>query len=78
MSLIKLPNIRKFPVPEKAKSVLFTDYPEILFELNEKFAINTSAFYLNGEPWVRISCQIFNTISDYEKLRDAVLNLMKE
>ncbi|CAD5118526.1 DgyrCDS7219 [Dimorphilus gyrociliatus] len=78
MSLIKLPCMKKYPIPEEAKEILFTDYPELLFKLNEEFHINTSVFCLNGEAWIRISSQIFNSMHEYEKLRDVILTLSNE
>lgn len=78
MSLIKLPKIQKFSLPKDANNVVFMDFDELIVVLRDRFKICVPVFTIYGQPWLRISCQIYNTLADYEVLRDAILTLMKE
>jgi len=43
-----------------------------------RFKVQGQFSQLSGEPWVRISTMVYNTIEDYEKLADAILTLKAE
>jgi len=43
-----------------------------------RFKVQSLFFQQEGQPWVRISANIYNTAEDYEKLADAILTLKNE
>jgi len=43
-----------------------------------RFKVQVIFFQQDGQPWVRISAMIYNTVEDYEKLADAILTLKAE
>ena len=56
---------------EKEKKTLTTD-------VRNRFNIHCTFLQDGGQPWVRISVMVYNTIEDYEKLADAILTLKAE
>lgn len=62
MKIVKLPKSAKVPVPD----ITITDslVVEILNEHNTVIAITTS----NGHIWMRISCNVYNTFADFDRL----------
>ena len=49
----------------------------LLFILMDRFNIVVPCVYCQGAPYVRISANIYNTMEDYDKLADAILQLNK-
>lgn len=45
---------------------------------SKKYGITVAVFGLHGRPCVRISASVYNSMEDYEKLRDAVLDMIRE
>jgi len=43
-----------------------------------RFKVQSYFFQQDGQPWVRISAMVYNTMEDYEKLADAILTLKAE
>lgn len=94
MRLIKMPELKSFPVPHiavdpsghaplseesiaerhKAEDASFS----VVKALCDKHSVDTFVSLIQGSFYVRISCYIYNEMSDYEKLRDAVLALADE
>ncbi|XP_013398268.1 hercynylcysteine sulfoxide lyase [Lingula anatina] len=70
MRLIKLPPLNNYPPSEILQLVA-----DIYFKYN---VIGCVVQPDNGDLWVRISGQIWNTTEDYKKLGDAVLKLQAE
>ena len=46
-------------------------------ELAENYNVTSMIRFVDGEPWVRVSAQIYNTMEDYEALADAVLDIKR-
>ncbi|CAD5119805.1 unnamed protein product [Dimorphilus gyrociliatus] len=78
MSLIQLPKLKKYPPPKESENVVYMDHDDLITVLRDRFKICVPTFIIYGECWVRISAQIYNTLEDYEVLRDAIYTLMKE
>ena len=51
---------------------------ELRSVLANRFDICSVVIVLSGRPWVRLSAQVYNTMSDYERLAAAVLTLVSE
>ena len=47
-------------------------------DLHDIYDIWASVQFLSGELYIRLSVNIYNTMADYEKLRDAILELQQE
>ena len=57
---------------------MFCDLSSLRDHLCEKYRITTVCLRINGKDWVRLSANVYNCIEDYEKLRDAVLDLLQD
>ena len=51
----------------------FCDLTALKEHLLDEYLITAVCVHLNDRNWVRLSANVYNTIEDYEKLRDAVL-----
>ena len=49
----------------------------IVDSLGYKYRVIVSIHTTAGELWLRVSCNAYNTRSDFEHLSEAVLDLMK-
>lgn len=67
MILIRVPELSRF-------SAVNSDEFEKKFR--ENFNIEVFAVQLYGEFWFRLSVQIYNTLKDFEILRDTVKSLL--
>ena len=74
MKLVELPDIKTHPIPDEALQAPFgdSDLHTVLFTDHD---VTTTAMYVEGRHWIRISGQIYNTMEHYEKLAEAVLKL---
>ena len=54
------------------------DKPSLTKDVWHRFKVQTTFFEQDGQPWVRISANVYNTIEDYEKLANAILTLKAE
>ena len=43
--------------------------------LHHSYSVEVPVKFLAGRLWVRISSHVYNTLADYERLADAVLEL---
>lgn len=69
MASIELPELDSYPRQSDSASKL---HDLLLKEAKIEVPIN----YWEGKLWVRISAQIYNTLADYEALREAICDLM--
>ncbi|CAD5118369.1 DgyrCDS7080 [Dimorphilus gyrociliatus] len=67
MTLIKVPKLSRFSAENSV---------EFEKKFREKFNIEVFAVYLYGEFWFRLSVQIYNTLKDFEILRDSINSLL--
>jgi len=54
------------------------DKTSLMKDVWHRFKVQVIFFQQDGQPWVRISAMIYNTVEDYEKLADAILTLKAE
>lgn len=73
MKMIRLPYMKNYQVKSDAEACFAIE--SLLRDLYEKHQIISCVVYVDRVLWIRISCFVANQISDYEKLRDAVLDL---
>ena len=52
--------------------------PELMVKLKDKHRIYTAISFVMGKLWCRLSVQVYNSQDDYFKLRDAVLDLLRD
>ena len=57
---------------------VFGDKFDVVNDLNERFNIHTVVLLIQDEPWIRISGSAHNSLPEYEKLGDAMLQLVSE
>lgn len=56
----------------------FGDMVNLQTELSKRFKLAAFAAVICGEPYVRLSANVYNTIEDYHKLGQAILQLVAE
>ena len=66
MALIRLPSVLQK-----------RDRQEVVNTLSREYKIITAVDTVAGQLWVRISCNVYNTERDYERLSEAILDLTK-
>jgi hypothetical protein len=44
----------------------------------DRFKVSVVFTMMNGEPWCRISANVYNELGDYEKLAVGVLTILSE
>jgi len=54
------------------------DKESLMKDVWHRFKIQSIFFQQDGQPWIRTSTMVYNTIEDYEKLADAILTLKAE
>jgi len=54
------------------------DKTSLMKDVWHRFKVQSLFFQQGGQPWVRISAMVYNTMEDYEKLADAILTLKAE
>ena len=57
---------------------VFGDMNPMMITLYERFHVSCAVLIVRGKVWVRLSAFVYNTMADYDKLRDAVLVLKME
>lgn len=75
MRQIRLPDLQKYP--NEAKDGMF-DKESLMRDVWHRFKIQALFFQQEGQPWIRMSTMVYNTIEDYKKLADAILTLKAE
>ena len=54
------------------------DKKSLMKDVWHRFKVQSIFFQQDGEPWVRLSTMVYNTIEDYLKLADVILTLKAE
>jgi len=54
------------------------DKESLMRDVWHRFKIQAMFFQQEGQPWIRTSTMVYNTIEDYKKLADAILTLKAE
>ncbi|KIY69533.1 PLP-dependent transferase [Cylindrobasidium torrendii FP15055 ss-10] len=69
----------ELPIPANLTPELRTQVNDFLeLSLLREYNVFAVAFWHNNTWWVRCSCQVFNELSDFEKLGDALIALCRE
>ncbi len=76
MRLIKLPFMKNYELKSATAPINVID--KLQLDLLEKHQIISVAVHVQGELYIRLSCFVYNEICDFEKLRDAILELQRE
>ena len=57
---------------------VFSDVHTLMYGLYSRFKITVVVLGIHNKVWVRMAANVYNQMSDYEALRDAVLTLKQE
>jgi len=76
MRLIKLPFMKNYELKPGTTPISVID--KLQLDLLEKHQIISVAVHVQGELYIRLSCFVYNEICDFEKLKDAILELQHE
>ncbi len=71
---MRTPNMAVIRIPTvlQDKNVL-----SIVDTLYQEYKLVTAMETIAGQLWIRISCNVYNNESDYERLAEAMIDLMK-
>ena len=57
---------------------LFGDMSSLMRRLMVDYEITTVCLGIQGKCWVRLSANVYNSLHDYERLRDAILDIVSQ
>jgi hypothetical protein len=73
LRMIRLPFMKNYQANNAAEACTAID--QLNLDLFERHKIISVVVYVDQALWIRISCFVANQLSDFEKLRDAILDL---
>lgn len=76
MKMIKLPYMKNYEV--RCDADADQALTKLLKDLYDKHKIISCVVYVDKSLWIRISCYVYNELKDFERLRDAILDLQKD
>jgi len=76
MRLVKLPYMKNHQLEPGKPSIEVVD--KLQLDLIEKYHIISVVVVIQEELYIRLACFVYNELSDFEKLRDAVLGLQND
>lgn len=71
MRMVLLPEYEGYPKTLEGSEKLFMD-------LTHKYKTNTAIYHVQGELYIRVSANIYNEMSDYQKLADVLCQLPRK
>lgn len=78
---LRAPCMRMLAFPSELNKIYKYSDPGFCRELSEDLCeegIHVKCFYFDGKIWCRISCNVWNDMDDFEKVRDVILKFVRE
>jgi isopenicillin-N epimerase len=72
-----LGSLATVPLPDRLAKLEGPDQAALAQRLYDEFQIEVPLVYWNGHGMLRVACQVYNTLAEYERLAEVVLQLAK-